>query len=121
MDTSKVNDDDIMDIDDNASVSSDSNHAPNNTSVTSASDNGKVENITPTAKKLTPTRLLKKKQESAKKQEERLKRKQVNCKVMLFFVAEIFEINFDLFTGKRKSQRRKTTTKTVGKRTKEKC
>lgn len=103
LDTSKVNDDDIMDVDDNVSVSSDSNHARNNTSVTSTSDSGKVENITPTAKKLTPTRMLKKKQESAKKQEERLRYKQVSylCyEVMLFFVSNIFDINF---TGKKKS------------------
>lgn len=95
-----------MDVDDNVSVSSDSSYARNNTSVTSTSDNGKVENITPTANKLTPTRMLKKKQESTKKQEERLRRKQVTnpyYEVMLFFVADIFEIKFDFFTGKRKS------------------
>lgn len=85
VDSSKV-EENVVDIDD--SESSNSNHSLNNTSVISSSENGKLENITPSAKKRTSTRSLKKKQESAKKQEEKERLKQVcylQCIILLLF------------------------------------
>lgn len=86
LDSSKI-DENVMDVDD-VSESSNPNLSLNNISVISSSENGKLENITQSAKKLTPTQLLKKKQESAKKQEERERLKQVRyfqCIVLLIF------------------------------------
>lgn len=56
-------------------VSSDSDQIQNETSVISTSDSGKLEKTTPTSKKANPKR---KKQESAKKTEERLRLKLVS-------------------------------------------
>lgn len=66
-----------MDVDDTVVVSSDSNPSLNNTSVIPSSESGKLENTTSNAKILTPTGLLKTKQNSAKKKEERDRRRQV--------------------------------------------
>jgi len=77
VDTSKF-DESIKDIDDTISTSSDTDIPCNDTSVNSTSDTGKLENTTPPSKKITSLQILKK-QESAKKNEERQRIKQVSC------------------------------------------
>jgi len=77
LDTSEL-DESIKDIDDTISTSSDTDIACNDTSVNSTSDTGKLENTTPPSKKITSQQILKK-QESAKKNEERQRIKQVSC------------------------------------------
>lgn len=86
-DTSKL-DESIKDVDDTISTSSDTDIACNDTSVSSISDTKKLENITPPPKKLTPQQILRK-QESAKKNEERQRIKQVNCLYALLSRQEI--------------------------------
>lgn len=73
---STINEDVIMvddDDDDAISTSSNAELSMNDTSIVSTSDNGLLENATPSKKLNTKV----KKQESAKKQEERLRLKQV--------------------------------------------
>lgn len=69
-------------IDDNISISSDSDNTQNDTSVNSSLDNDKLN--TPTSKNLTPKQILKK-QESAKKQKERLRLKLVSWVFIHFY------------------------------------
>lgn len=66
-----------MDVDDSNSNSSVSNLVHNDTSVISNSDDGKSENTTPSSKKINSAQKLKKQLASAKKQEERLRLKEV--------------------------------------------
>lgn len=73
LDTSKIEEDD-MDVDDTVSISSNSNHAQNDTSINSASDSENIELTKSSSKKLTPSRVLK----QQKKLEEKLKLKQVS-------------------------------------------
>ncbi|VVC40868.1 Chromatin assembly factor 1 subunit A,Armadillo-like helical [Cinara cedri] len=70
VDTTKI-DENVMDIDDSDSMTIDSDLL--NNSVNSTSDNGKTENTTPTSK---DSKHKRKRPESAKKQEERLRLKQ---------------------------------------------
>lgn len=67
----------IKDVDDTISTSSDTDNGCNDTSVNSTSDTGKLENTTLPLKKLTPQQILKR-QESAKRIEERERIKQVS-------------------------------------------
>lgn len=83
VDTSKF-DESIKDIDDTISTSSDTDIPCNDTSVNSTSDTGKLENTTPPSKKITSLQILKK-QESAKKNEERQRIKQVSCFFIHYF------------------------------------
>ncbi|XP_060851378.1 chromatin assembly factor 1 subunit A-like isoform X2 [Rhopalosiphum padi] len=72
-------DESIKDVDDTISTSSDTDIACNDISVNSTSDSGKLENTTPSSKKLTPQQILKR-QESAKRNEERERIKQEKLK-----------------------------------------
>lgn len=91
-DTSKF-DESVKDIDDTISTSSDTDIACNDTSVNSTSHTGKLENTTPPSKKINSQQILKK-QESAKKNEERQRIKQVSC--ILCIISKIRNYNIFL-------------------------
>lgn len=93
LNTSKI-DESITDFDDSMiSISSDTDIPCNDTSVNSISDPGQVENTTPTSKKLT-SKTKTKKQESAKKVEEREKIKQVTYTQYIYKLFPSHEIVF---------------------------
>lgn len=118
-----------MNVDDNSdkSVSMSPDRSQNSSLNNSTPENGKEKITTPVSKKLTPKQMSKK-LESTKKQEERLKMKQVSCCFTAYvtvnlackhLIIDLFNLSqflYKIYVGKRKGTRGKTSFEAIRKR-----